>query len=124
MRDWFSFRAVIQGALILVCLLFAILYITYQARFLITGPQITLTNDVPMLQNTRHVTLTGTAINISHLWLNGRPLYTDRNGQFTTGVILENGYTVTTLMAEDRYGRTTSITHPFVYVPASFRNQL
>ena len=73
-----------------------------------------------MLQNSRQITLTGSASNISRLWLNGRPIFTDRNGQFTAAVILENGYTVTTLKAEDRYGRTTLITRPFVYVPASF----
>jgi hypothetical protein len=27
---------------------------------------------------------------------------------------------VTTLKAEDRFGRTTTITRPFVYTPASF----
>jgi len=120
MRDWFSFRTAVQGSVIFVCLLFAALYIAYQARFLIIGPQITLTTEVPMLQNSRQITLTGSASNISRLWLNGRPIFTDRNGQFTAAVILENGYTVTTLKAEDRYGRTTLITRPFVYVPASF----
>ena len=120
MRDWFSFRTAVQGSVIFVCLLFAALYIAYQARFLIIGPQITLTTEVPMLQNSRQITLTGDASNISRLWLNGRPIFTDRNGTFTAAVILENGYTVTTLKAEDRYGRTTLITRPFVYVPASF----
>lgn len=120
MNDWLTFRTVIQWSLIFVCLLFALVYISYQARFLILGPQISLTEEVPMLQKTRHLTLTGQANNISRLWLNGRPIFTDRNGQFTAAVILENGYTVTTLMAEDRYGRVTTITRPFVYVPASF----
>lgn len=109
-----------QGSVIFVCLLFAAVYISYQARFLIIGPQITLTEEVSTLQNTRYITLTGSAANISRLWLNGRPIFTDRNGQFTAAVILENGYTITTLMAEDRYGRTTTITRPFVYTPASF----
>ncbi|MFT5832284.1 MAG: hypothetical protein ACI9SY_000670 [Candidatus Paceibacteria bacterium] len=123
MRDWFSFRTAVQGSLIFVCLLFAAVYIAYQARFLIIGPQITLSEEVPMLQNSRQITLTGSASNISRLWLNGRPIFTDRNGTFTAAVILENGYTVTTLMAEDRYGRTTTITRPFVYTPASFVNE-
>lgn len=120
MSDWFSFRTAIQGSAIFVCLLFAAVYIAYQARFLIIGPQITLSSEVPMLQHTRQITLTGSAANISRLWLNGRPIFTDRNGQFTAAVILENGYTVTTLTAEDRYGRTTTITRPFMYAPMSF----
>ena len=120
MSDWLFFRTVIQGTLICICLMLAALYISYQARFLIIGPQITLTSDVEMQQNTRQVVLTGSASNISRLWLNGRPIFTDRTGSFEAAVILENGYTVTTLMAEDRYGRTTTITRPFVYTPASF----
>lgn len=123
MHDWFSFRTAIQGSVIFVCLLFAAVYITYQARFLIIGPQITLTNDISMLQNTRQVNLVGNASNISRLWLNGRPIFTNREGQFTAAVILENGYTVTTLKAEDRYGRTTTITRPFVYAPMNFVQQ-
>jgi len=122
MNDWFSFRTAIQGSLIFICLLLAAVYISYQARFLIIGPRITLTTEVPMLQNSRQITLTGQAENISRLWLNGRSIFTNRNGQFTAAVILENGYTVTTLVAEDRYGRSTTITHPFVYTPASFVN--
>ena len=120
MTEWFSFRTAIQGSLFFICLMFAVVYISYQARFLIIGPQISLVEEVPMLQNTRQVTLSGNASNISRLWLNGRPIFTDRNGQFTAAVILENGYTITTLTAEDRYGRTTTVTHPFVYAPMSF----
>ena len=122
MYDWFSFRTAIQGSLIFVCLLFAAVYISYQARFLITGPQITLAAEIPMLQNTRQITLTGSASNISRLWLNGRPIFTDPQGNFAAAVILENGYTVTTLTAEDRYGRTTTITRPFMYAPMNFIN--
>jgi hypothetical protein len=120
MSDWLTFRTVIQGSLILVCLLFAAVYISYQARFLLIGPRIILTQEVELRQNVRQVTLNGTASNISRLWLNGRPIFTDPNGAFAAAVILENGYTVTTLMAEDRYGRTTTIHRPFVYTPASF----
>lgn len=122
MTDWFSFRTAVQGSLLFICLLFAAIYILYQARFLLIGPQIALTQEVGMQQNMRQVTLNGTASNISRLWLNGRPIFTDRNGHFAAAVILENGYTMTTLTAEDRYGRTTTITRPFVYTPASFVN--
>jgi len=120
MFDWITFRTIVQGSILFVCLLFALVYITYQARFLIIGPQITLTQELELRQNIRQVTLNGTAANISRLWLNGRPIFTDPNGRFAAAVILENGYTVTTLQAEDRFGRTTTITRPFVYTPASF----
>lgn len=122
MSDWFSFRTAIQGSVLFVCLLLTATYIGFQARFLLIGPQIALTEEVQMQQNVRQITLTGTASNISRLWLNGRPIFTDRNGTFAAAVILENGYTVATLTAEDRYGRTTTLTRPFVYTPASIVN--
>ena len=117
-----EFRSLIKASLVLIGIGALLVYVTYQARFLITGPQITMTADLEMRQNTRQVELQGTATNISHLQLNGRPIFTDPDGRFTTAVILENGYTVTTLTAEDRYGRTTTVTRTFVYSPSSYIN--
>jgi len=73
-------------------------------------------------QNTRTIELRGLATNISWLQLNGRPIFTDPSGNFAAAVILENGYTMTTLTAQDRYGRTTTVTQTFVYSPSSFIN--
>ncbi len=119
-HDFLTFRSVVQGGFVLTGVLLVLLYIAFQARFLITGPGITLNEDPSMRQNERIVTLSGSATNISHLWLNGRSIYTDPKGNFATDVVLENGYTVTTLEAEDRYGRRTSLTQEFVYTPMSF----
>lgn len=117
-----EFRSVIKASLVLIGVGVLLVYVTYQARFLITGPQITMAAELETRQNTRNIELQGTATNISHLQLNGRPIFTNPNGQFTAAVILENGYTVTTLTAEDRYGRTTTVTRTFVYSPSSFIN--
>jgi hypothetical protein len=117
-----SFRSLIKASLVLIGIGALVVYVSYQARFLITGPQISMTTELDVRQNTRQIELQGTATNISHLQLNGRPIFTDPDGRFTTAVILENGYTVTTLTAEDRYGRTTTVTRTFVYTPSSFIN--
>ncbi len=115
-----EFRTILitLGSLLLAGL--AISYIVFQARFLIAGPQITLRNEVSILQNNRVVTLEGTAVNITHLWLNDRPIYTDEVGNFKEALVLENGYTIATLRAKDRYGRETRVVRPYVYTPASF----
>ena len=94
-------------------------YVLFQARFLITGPQIVLDSEPPIHQNERVITLSGQAFNITHLWLNDRPIFTDENGHFEEALILENGYTITTLRARDRYGRETRVVRSFVYTPAS-----
>lgn len=115
-----QFRDIIRISLMAVAGLIVIMYILFQARFLVIGPQITLSKEIPLQQNERFVTLTGKATNISRLWLNGRPIFTDPKGDFAAAVVLENGYTIAKLEAEDRYGRRTSLSREFVYTPMNF----
>ncbi len=121
MDEPIEFRTLIKIIVISIGLLCILAYFIFQARFLIMGPQITLTEHLNVRQNERAVFLTGMTRNISHLWLNDRPIYTDRDGEFKEALILENGYTIATLRAEDRYGRKTTIIQPLVYTPASFK---
>lgn len=111
----------ILGAFVLVCGLSVVgVYVLFQARYLITGPQIALAPEPTIVQQERVVTLSGTAYNIARLYLNGRPIFTDEQGAFEEALVLENGYTVATLRAEDRYGRSTRVERSFVYRPQSF----
>lgn len=112
-------RNVLKIVGIALLLTLIISYVIFQARFLITGPQINLTNEPETQHNERIITLTGSAHNITHLWLNDRPIFTDENGNFEEALILENGYTITTLRASDRYGREAKLERSFVYTPAS-----
>ncbi len=104
--------------IITIILLFSV-YVIFQARFVIIGPQIVLAEEPATKHNSRVVELKGATTNITHLWLNDRPIFTDENGNFTENLVLENGYTLTTLRAKDRYGRETKLVRSFVYVPAS-----
>jgi len=100
-------------ALLLIAIVF---YIHFQARNLILGPTITLSGSYEPVQHERIIMLTGTARNIVKLTLNGREIHTDEQGAFTQPLVLENGYTVASLNARDRFGRTTSLTREYVYV--------
>lgn len=120
MPAFVSFRSLVQLTGLLIGLLLVLGYIIFQARFLIVGPQITLTDTPTSRSNERKIFLTGTAFNVSRIWLNDRPIFTDTNGNFKEALVLENSYTVATLRAEDRYGRTTTVSQPFVYAPACF----
>jgi hypothetical protein len=113
------FRAIIRYWLIAMVTLLVLAFIVFQARFLIIGPQITLTEVPNGPVSVPAIEIAGTAHNISHLWLNDRQIFTDAKGTFREKLILENGYTLATLRAEDRYGRVTRVTQPLVYVPAS-----
>jgi hypothetical protein len=102
------------GVVGLTALLIA--YVAFQARFIIAGPRVEIyTPDG--VSDERTVKLEGQAKNIVSIELNGRVIYTDERGYFKETVVLENGYTIATVRAKDRYGRTTTLNRSFVYTP-------
>lgn len=117
--DTIELRDILKFLGVTIAILLFGTYLSFQARYLIAGPQLALDQEPPTSNTTRIVELTGTATNITHLWLNDRPIFTDEKGHFKEALILENGYTITTLKARDRYGRETEIVRSFVYTPAS-----
>jgi hypothetical protein len=119
-REELTFRSIIKVSVLISLLLVVLAFVIFQARYLILGPQIRITEEPIGPQSERQVFIAGDAYNISHLWLNGRPIYTDLQGKFKEAIMLENGYTVITIRAEDRYGRSTEITRTIVYGPMTF----
>ena len=111
----FTFRNLLIYVCVALVLSAFVAYVVFQARFLIAGPQISLSTNASELQTQRQVVLEGEAQNIVRITLNGRQIYTDKDGNFKEALVLENGYTIATLQAEDRYGRTTSLTKTFVF---------
>lgn len=114
-----SLREIVIYGLVAILGIVMLGYFLYQARLLLLGPQLTLENDPTVVQHEKVVPLIGSARNITRITLNGRPIFTNPDGYFEEALVLENGYTVATIRAQDRYGRTTEITREFVYVPAS-----
>lgn len=112
-----SFRTVLLAILSLLISACFVAYIIWQSRLLLTGPVITLTEPIPATSASRTIEILGTARNIVRINLNGRPIVTTQAGDFKERVILENGYTVVTLEAADRYDRTTTLSAPIVYQP-------
>jgi hypothetical protein len=106
----------IAGVVLLGSLI--IFYVQFQARNIIQGPTLAITNTLPSIQHERHITLNGTAHNVVKLTLNGKEIHTDENGAFSHTLVLENSYTIMSLNAQDRFGRTTSLIKEFVYVPS------
>lgn len=92
------------GALIAV-------YAYQQFETYLTGPVISVTHPANgALVAEQLVEISGTAQNVSHLTLNGAQIYTDTAGHFTEQLLLPPGYTIMTLTARDRFGRSTSET--------------
>ncbi|MBX2866594.1 hypothetical protein KTR10_01375 [Candidatus Kaiserbacteria bacterium] len=94
-------------------------YGIFQARFFLAGPVISLESPTLTLQADRTVTIAGTAQNITEIRLNGKEINTDAEGAFAESLVLPTGYTIMTLRAKDRYGRTVSLTKELIYQPTS-----
>lgn len=89
-------------------------YIVWQARFLIVGPEMSI-KTLETIQDERVITLQGQVANVVSLQLNGSPIRVDPEGNFSTGLVLENGYTIARIDAKDRYGRSVSWEKGLVY---------
>ncbi len=95
------------GAIIVGCLI--VLYALFQARHVLLGPQISLSEEIPAMVATSSIIVRGMAENIISIRLNGRPIFTTDEGVFEEVVILPPGYTIVTIEAEDRYGSVTRL---------------
>lgn len=101
--------------LLLAGLAVAFWYIHFQARYFIEGPRVALESPTAVQQNSRIISVTGSAENITDITLNGRKIYTDEEGNFLEPLVLENGYTIMTIVAKDRFGRLTTLSKEFFY---------
>lgn len=119
----FNFRSLILYSLGVLALLILLGYVVFQARFLIAGPEITLIDEPERVQNQRIIRLTGNTSNITKITLNDRQIFTDEHGYFDEALVLENGYTIATIMVMDRYGREARVVRSFIYTPELFVKQ-
>lgn len=114
-----TLSSVIMYAGIAIMVILFCAYVVFQARFIISGPQIKITDSLSVIQNERQITLIGTAENITRITLNGRNIVTDQAGHFSEQIVLENGYNIVSIEAHDRYGRIKVLEREFVYTPLS-----
>ena len=103
----FSARTLLRTALIALAALLIALYTAYQLRNLIRGPILDIAS--PQSGETMEdplIELTGSAHNISYISINDRPMFVDPEGNFSDLLLLPYGYTILTVKAGDRFGRT------------------
>jgi len=108
----------ILKALGILCLAGIILwYVLFQARSFLNGPVIEMQDTYEVVQSERVVSIHGVARNIVKITLNGREINTTKEGLFAEDVVLESGYTMMTIEAFDRFGRSTQVTREYVFKP-------
>ena len=115
----FPLPRLISILLVAVLIIGSLWYALFQARLLIAGPQIVLTETPEAVVSERQITIKGRASNITELYLNGRAIVTNEQGIFTESVVLENGHSLVRIDAHDRYGRRAFVERSFVYQPDS-----
>lgn len=84
------------------------LYALFQARLVILGPSISVytpTNGANL--SSPVVTIAGKASNIAYISLDDRPIFVDKNGNWSEKLIAPRGLSIMTVRAQDRFGRST-----------------
>jgi len=102
------------GIVALLVIIFAI-YGFYRARNFLTGPVITI--ESPQKGQTfsdSYIEVKGTAKNVAMIFLNGRQIYTDKQGHFKENLLLIKGYNIIELSAKDKFNREIKDTREIV----------
>lgn len=81
-------------------------YGLYRARAYLDGPQISIeTPQNGQSTSTSYTKIKGKATNIASLFLNGRQIFSDKEGNFEEGLLLTKGYNIIEVRANDKFGR-------------------
>lgn len=94
-----------QWVLLILGILLAA-YVAFQGRFLIMGPQIEFISpkDAQIVPSST-VELKGRAFNAAWITLNGKQIYTDKQGFWEETLLLSPGVSIMTVIVRDRFGR-------------------
>ena len=115
-KDREKTRKFMKMGIISLCVVFIIGYSLYEAKKLVTGPNITLTyplNGATVSDSL--LPITGIAKNTTNISLNDKKIYVDEKGNFNEQVLLSYGYNVVSVKAEDKFGRSTEKTLEVIY---------
>src|SRR5882724_7772922 len=101
----------------IIGLFFAVLalYVIFQARNLLAGPQLTIT--YPKDNETISgpvIEVGGTAKNISFITLNDKQIYVDDQGKFKESLLPSSGLVILKLIGKDRFGRQKIVSENIV----------
>ncbi len=99
-------RGLTLGFLVIIAL-----YALFQARYIILGPEVTISSptDGSVLAESL-VTVVGTAQNATFISLDDRPIFLDEHGNFRELLLAPKGLSTIIVKARDRFGRETEKT--------------
>ncbi len=116
MRQYEDGKLILKVLVIGIFVLFIIGYGLFQAKKIITGPEIVINSPVSGSTVYKSETvITGMANNISAISLNDRSIYIDESGNFNEKLMLYPGYNIIKLKAQDKFGATVQKDIELVY---------
>ncbi len=96
----------IKKVAITVFFLVILAYALFQGRYVILGPRVVINfPKEEALVDIGTLLISGVATNITHLSLNDRQIYTDKEGHFEEKLMAQEGINIIKLRALDRFGR-------------------
>jgi hypothetical protein len=93
---------------ILLLFVAIVVYAGIESRALLEGPEISI--ETPLdgaVVSESSLVVRGKALHISAISLNDRPIFIDKDGNFSEELLLPPGYTILSVKAEDRFQRKT-----------------
>jgi hypothetical protein len=104
-------KSIIRISIITLLVLIIVGYSLFQAQKLLTGPTIKIkTPQNGATYNQTLIEIEGRATNTAHLNLNGRKIFTDKDGYFKEKLLLSPGYNIIKLDAVDKFNKYTEKT--------------
>lgn len=113
----FTLRSIVIASFYGLLIIGLLGYGIFQSRLLLEGPRITLIDPPATVRTEPWVYIEGTAENIVYIAINDHAIPTNERGYFKEALLLQAGYTIISIEARDRYGRTKQVTQEFVYTP-------
>lgn len=91
-------------------------YGLYKAKAYLEGPEIAITSPSNgEVIGEQLLLISGKAANVSTLFVNGRQIFADKEGNFSDSLLLAPGYNIMEIKGNDKFGRETKQNLEIVY---------
>ena len=101
-----NYRCLVKPFLIGLVIFLIVGYSGLKLKDLLTGPQITIISPSDGVTIKKSlVNVKGRAERISQIYLNGKKIFTDEQGNFNEPYLLASGYNLLEIIARDQFGR-------------------
>ncbi len=109
-------KKILKFGSILLIIIILVIYAVFESYNYIIGPRIVIYEPINgSTIATSSIIISGTAYRIKDIFLNGRPITIDKEGNFNEILLLFPGYNTSLLYANDKFKRTIEHKIELVY---------